>query len=124
MNIQLAELSNNLQTNQKKRIVLRTAEKLHLIPVKEIVRCEAERNYAMFFLENGKKIIVSSPMKDFEDILSEQGFFRLHKSHLVNLTFVDSYVKTEGGYVVLTDGTVLPVAMRKKNQLMELFGKL
>ncbi len=124
LNLQLAELSNNIQPNQKKRIVLRTAEKLHLIPVREIIRCEAERNYSMFFLENGKKIIVSGPMKDFEDILCEQGFFRLHKSHLVNLSFVDSYVKSEGGHVLLTDGTKLPVAMRKRNQLMELFDKL
>ncbi len=124
LNIQLTELSNNLQTNQHKRIVLRTAEKLQLIPVKEIIRCAAERNYCMFFLENGKKIIASCPVKDFEDMLSEQGFFRIHKSHLVNLSFVDSYIKADGGSVVLTDGTELPVAMRKKNQLMELFENL
>jgi two-component system LytT family response regulator len=125
LNLQLAELSNNLQQNhQNKRIVLRTAEKLQLIPAREIVRCEAERNYCMFFLENGKKIIASCPMKDYEDMLSEQGFFRIHKSHLVNLSYVDSYIKAEGGSVVMTDGTILPVSMRKKNQLMELFEKL
>ena len=124
LSVQLSELSNNLQPNQSKRIVLRTAEKLQLIPVKAIIRCEAERNYSMFFLVNGKKIIVSSPMKDFEDMLSEQGFFRVHKSHLVNLSFVESYVKADGGHIVLTDGTELPVAMRKKNQLMDLFENL
>jgi len=124
LHLQLAELSNNIQPQQKKRIVLRTAEKLHLIPVMEIIRCEAERNYSMFFLENSKKIIVSRPIKDFEDILTEQGFFRLHKSHLVNTSFIDGYVKSEGGHVVLTDGTKLPVALRKRNQLIELFDKL
>lgn len=121
---QLSELSNNLQPNQIKRIVLRSAEKLQLIPVKDIIRCEAERSYSMFFLTNGKKIIVSSPMKYFEDILGEQGFFRTHKSHLVNLSFVESYIKADGGHVVLTDGTTLPVAMRKKSQLMDLFENL
>ncbi len=124
LNLQLVELNNNLQPNHKKRIILKTAEKLHLIPVQEIIRCEAERNYSMFFLANNKKIIVSAPMKDYEEILTEQGFFRLHKSHIVNLSFVESYVKTDGGSVVLTDGTSLPVAMRKKNQLMEMFEKL
>lgn len=124
LNVQLNELSNNLQKNPNKRVVLRTAEKLQLIPAREIIRCEAERNYCMFFLENGKKIIASCPMKDFEDILSEQGFFRIHKSHLVNLSYIDSYIKADGGSVALTDGTILPVAMRKKNQLMELFEKL
>ena len=78
----------------------------------------------MFHLENGKKILVSHPMKDFEEILCEQGFFRVHKSHIVNLEFVDSYIKAEGGQVALTDGTKLPVAMRKRSQLMELFDKL
>jgi len=124
LNIQLAELKNNLQPDQKKRIVLHSTEKLQLIPVNEIIRCAAERNYCVFFLENGKKITVSGPVKDFEDILSEQGFFRVHKSHLVNISFVDSYVKADGGYVILTDGTELPVAMRKKNQLMDLFENL
>ncbi len=124
LQLQLTELTNNLKPNKKKRIVLHSAEKLQLIPVQEIIRCEAERNYCMFFLENGKKIMVSSPMKDFVDILSEQGFFRLHKSHLVNLSYVDSYLKADGGYVVLTDGTQLPVALRKKNQLIELFENL
>jgi two-component system LytT family response regulator len=124
LQLQVSELYRNMLPKIKKRIVLRTAEKLHLIPVDEIVRCEAERNYSMFFLKDGKKIIVSSPMKDFEDILSEQGFFRLHKSHMVNLSFVNSYVKADGGYVLLNDGTELPVSVRKKNQLIRLFETL
>ena len=124
LQLQLSELSNNLKPNKKKRIVLHSAEKLQLIPVQDIIRCEAERNYCMFFLKNGKNIMVSSPMKDFVDILSEQGFFRLHKSHLVNLSYVTSYIKADGGYVVLADGTELPVSMRKKNQLIKLFENL
>jgi two-component system LytT family response regulator len=124
LQLQLSELSNNIQPNIKKRIVLRTAEKLHLIPVTEIVRCEAERNYSMFYLQNGKKIIVSHPMKDYEEMLSEQGFFRVHKSHMVNLSLVNSYLKSDGGYVVLNDGTELPVSIRKRNQLMKLFENL
>lgn len=124
LQLQLKELSNNLKPNKKKRIVLHSADKLQLIAVSDIIRCEAERNYCLFFLSGGKKIMVSGPMKDFVDILTEQGFFRIHKSHLVNLTYIDTYIKADGGSVILTDGTQLPVAMRKKNQLIELFKKL
>jgi len=124
LNIQLAELSNNLNPSGTKRIVLKTFEKLHLVPVTEIIRCEAERNYTLFFLRDERKIIVSQSIKDYEEILCEQGFFRVHKSHIINLSFVDSYVKSDGGSVLLTNGTSIPVAMRKKQQLIDLFGKL
>ena len=123
LNVQLAELNTNLQAINNKRIVLRTAEKLHIIPVHDIVRAEADRNYAYFFLSNGKKIVVSYPLKDYEDMLVEQGFFRLHKSHIVNLTFVETYVKSDGGYVILNDGSKLPVADRKKSSLLKIFNK-
>jgi two-component system LytT family response regulator len=122
--VQLAELSNNLSPSRKKRIVLRTADKLQLIPVGEIIRCEADRSYSVFYLANGQKILVSYPLKEYEDLLTDQGFFRPHKSHLVNISYVDSYVKSEGGHILLTDGTTLPVSLRKKTLLIELFGKL
>lgn len=124
LHVQLAELNNNLQSINNKRIVLRTAEKLHIIPVQNIIRCEAERSYSRFHLVNGKNILVSHPMKDFENMLVEQGFFRVHKSHLINLSFIEEYVKSEGGYVKLTDGTSIPVAERKKNHLLSIFSKL
>ena len=118
------ELSNNLKTSQNKRIVLKTIDKLHFIPVNEIMRCEADRNYTTFFLTENKKIVVSGSIKDYEDILKEQGFYRLHKSHIVNLLYVKSYEKADGGTVILSDGSHVPVAMRKKNQLIDLFNKL
>lgn len=124
LHVQLAELNNNLQSINNKRIVLRTAEKLHIIPVQNIIRCEADRNYSRFYLENGKSIIVSHPVKEYENMLVEQGFFRVHKSHLVNLSFIEEYVKSEGGNVILTDGTSIPVAERKKNSLLSIFGRL
>ncbi len=124
LNLQLVELSNNLNTSQNKRIVLKTIEKLHFVPVQDIMRCEADKNYTTFFLTDNKKIVVSGSIKDYEDILCEQGFYRLHKSHIVNLSYVKSYEKADGGTVILSDGSHVPVAMRKKNQLIELFNKL
>ncbi len=124
LNLKLLELSNNLNASQNKRIVLKTAEKLHFVPVQDIMRCEADRNYTSFFLTDNKKIVVSGSIKDYEDMLCEQGFYRLHKSHIVNLTYIKSYEKADGGTVILTDGSHVPVAVRKKNQLIELFSKL
>jgi len=124
LNVQLAELSNNLKPSENKRIILRTMEKLHLVPVQEIIRCEADRNYTSFFLQDKRIIMVSGSIKDYEEILSEQGFFRVHKSHIINLSYVDSFVKSDGGSVLLTDDSNIPVSMRKKNQLIELIEKL
>jgi len=124
LNLKLLELSNNLNASQNKRIVLKTAEKLHFVPVQDIMRCEADKNYTSFFLTDNKKIVVSGSIKDYEDMLCEQGFYRLHKSHIVNLTYIKSYEKAYGGTVILTDGSHVPVAVRKKNQLIELFSKL
>ena len=118
LNLKLLELSNNLNTSQNKRIVLKTAEKLHFIPVQEIMRCEADKNYTTFFLTDYKKIVVSGSIRDYEDILCEQGFYRLHKSHIVNMNYIKSYEKADGGTVILTDGSHVPVAVRKKNQLI------
>lgn len=124
LNLKLAELTHNLNATIYKRIVLKTADKLHFIPVGEIMRCEADRSYTTFHLTEGKKIVVSGSIREYEDILCEQGFYRLHKSHIVNLSFIKTYDKADGGTVILSDGSHIPVAVRKKNQLIELFSKL
>jgi len=124
LQLQIVELNNNLHPVNDKRIVLRTFDQLHLIPVKKIVRCEADRSYCKFFLQNGKEIMISYPMKEYEDLLVEQGFIRLHKSHLVNLSFIESYVKSEGGSVILSDGSCIPVSERKKSLLMKLINEI
>ena len=101
LNYQLSELSNNLRQVKNKRIVLKTLDKLHFIPVQEIIRCEAEKNYTTFYITEGRKIVMSGSLRDYEDILAEQGFYRLHKSHIVNLNFVESFEKSDGGTVLL-----------------------
>jgi two-component system LytT family response regulator len=119
LKFQFSMLSENLNPEKRKTLVLRTFDKIHYLDTQNIVRCESDRNYTFFYLTNNEKIIVSSPLKEYEEILDGQGFFRIHKSHLVNLNFVESYVKGDGGYLVLKDKTQLPVAMRKKEALLE-----
>ncbi len=124
LKLQLASLHNNLQSPKNKTIVLRSSEKIHLLEVNNIIRCEADRCYTSFFVNEQKKHVVSQPMKEYEDILSEYGFIRIHKSHLINMAYIESFDKGDGGFVILKDKTEIPVSRRKKNELLELFSKL
>jgi two-component system, LytTR family, response regulator len=100
-----------------RKLAVNTTESLTVLGIDDIVRCESNRNYTMVYLNVKKKIIVSKTLMELETLLVKFNFFRIHKSHLINLNFLDKYVKSEGGYVVLHDGTKLPVAIRKKEAL-------
>ncbi|MEE4256559.1 MAG: LytTR family DNA-binding domain-containing protein [Bacteroidales bacterium] len=121
LNHRLSDLYARHSGGRKKRLLLNTSDKLHLIAHHDIIRCEANRNYSNFYLTNGKKITVCSPLKDYEDLLKNHGFFRIHKSHIVNIDFIDTYFRLDGGHVLLSEGTRLPVADRKKASLLKLF---
>lgn len=113
-------LSQNVNTDYlpAKKIVLSTADKIHVLKVADIVRCEAADTYTMFYLQHGEEIVVTKTLKDYEDLLSEFNFLRIHRSHLVNMQYVNSFEKAEGGYVNLSNGTKVPVATRKKDELL------
>ena len=122
LKIQLSTLQLNLQSPKNKTLVLKTLDRIYLVAIPDITRCESDGHYTSIFTREGKKYVVSNPMKDYEDILEEHGFFRVHKSHIVNLTFIDNFSKE--GYIVLKDNTTLPVARRKKSELLERFSRL
>lgn len=117
LKVQLSTLQLNLNSQKNKTIVLKTMNKIYLVEIMEIMRCESDGNYTRIFTREGKKYMVSNPMKEYEDILVDHGFFRIHKSHMINLSFIDSFDKE--GYIRLKDNTSLPVARRKKNELIE-----
>jgi two-component system LytT family response regulator len=103
-----------------KRIALTTAEGIHLFEVGDIIRCESEDNYTTFYIKNNKPVVISKTLKEYEEMLSEYGFERIHQKHLINLAYLKSYVKRDGGFVVMTDNTELPISPRKKERLQEL----
>lgn len=121
--IKLDAFFNNFENirHEVKKIVLKTSESIHLINVPDIIRCEADNNYTTFYLLSGERIIVSKGLKDYEDLLGNYGFFRVHQSHLINIKYLSRFDKREGGFVVLTDKTHVPVSQRKKQKLMEVF---
>ncbi|MCB2219781.1 MAG: LytTR family DNA-binding domain-containing protein [Bacteroidetes bacterium] len=117
--IKISTLLANLE--KIKKIVLKTAESIHIVHVKNIIRCEADVNYTSFYLDNGERLLVSRTLKEFTEMLEPAGFFRTHQSHLVNLDYVTRFDKNEGGHLVLNDDSIVPVASRKRDDLFKVF---
>ncbi len=111
-------LLENIQNKEKQKIVLSTTEGIHIIQVDNIIRCEADDYYTRIFLNDKRMIMISKTLKNTEELLSGKSFVRSHKSHLVNLQFVKKYVKSDGGYLELKDGTIIPVSRRKKELIL------
>lgn len=107
-----------------KRIALSNSDGIHVFEVSDIIRCESEDNYTKFFIRNSKPILISKTLKEYEDLLTEHGFERIHQSHLINLSYLKSYIKKDGGYVVMTDNSNLPISQRKRERLQDLLKAL
>ncbi|MFM7661739.1 MAG: LytR/AlgR family response regulator transcription factor, partial [Bacteroidota bacterium] len=82
------------------------------------------KNYTFFFLTNGKKILVSKTLKEFELLLTGHNFFRIQQSHLININFVDRYDKFDGGSVIMKDGAAVPLSQAKKEMFFRLIENL
>ena len=107
-----------------KRIALSTSDGIHLFEISDIIRCESEDNYTKFYIKNHKPILISKTLKEYEELLAEHGFERIHQSHLINLAYLKSYIKKDGGYVIMSDNSNLPIAQRKRERLQELLKNL
>ena len=96
-------------------------EGLQFVELDNIIYCESQDNYTKFFLVDGSRIMVSKTIKHFEELLDPDQFFRVHRSNIINLKFIDKYVKGEGGYVVMKQGNRIPVSRRRKEAFLQLF---
>ena len=103
------------------KIALSFMDELIFVQPDDIVRCQSDSNYTRFYLKSGQVILVSKTMKEFEDILEPLGFFRIHKSDMINLKYVQRYKRGEGGSVILEDGTQLEVSRRRKDEFLKAF---
>jgi len=106
--------------NSLEKIALPSSDGIRFVKIQDVVRCESDNNYTMFYLINKEKVLVSKTLKEYEVMLSGVNFYRIHKSHLVNLKYITKYVPGEGGYVILEDGSHADVSRRKKEGLMKL----
>jgi two-component system, LytTR family, response regulator len=101
---------------EKQRICLATAESIEFIDLKEILYCEAGGSYTEFYLSNGGKLLVSKHLKEYENLLSEHAFMRVHNSFLINLERVKKYVKTEGGYILMENNAQISLSPKKRDE--------
>ncbi len=116
-------LIDSFSANDKepKRLVISNMEGFKVVEIPEIIRLEASSNYTYFFLTNDRKILVSKTLGEYEGLLNDQGFFRIHQSHIVNLSYVEGFMKQDGGSVKLKDGTTLMVSRNRKAAFLSRF---
>ena len=122
---QYDNLLKNLDPEQLvvRKISLSTADKIHLIDVDDIIRCESDNYYTIIFFKDGTSLMVSKTLKEIDQKLEEYDFVRTHKSHLVNMRCIMNFIKDEM-MVVMTDGTKVPVSKRKKEKILEVINNL
>lgn len=118
--IDILKTSMNEKKSQDDKIAIPTSEGLEFIPIKNILHIESSSNYSKIFFRENKPIIVTKLLKDFEDMLGPYRFYRIHNSHLINLSYIKKYVKAEGGQVIMQDGTTIDVARRKKEEFLKM----
>ncbi len=126
LNLKLKALFANLNTQSDlhKKIVLKTADNIFIVDTKEIIRCESDESYTKFFLADQKHIIVSKNLIEYDNMLQDFGFFRTHRSHLINLSYIDHFSKKDGGYVVMKDGAEIPISRRNKEDFLKILDVL
>ena len=108
-------LLENLRTSNPTRLVIPTSDGREYLNPKDIIRIEADRSYSWFFINDKRKILVSRHLKEFQDLLNDRNFFRPHNSHLINLDFVKKFVRHDGGYIEMTDGSQVPISRNRKD---------
>lgn len=111
---QLKKSDDNFQ-----KITLPTGNAYEIINLKDIIRCEADGSYTYFYLTDKRKLMVSASLKHYEELLPEQDFIRVHHHNLINMNHVIRFLKEDGGYAVMTDGTKIEISRRKKDQFMD-----
>jgi len=124
MSERLQQLLQNLRSgvSDNYKLALPTADGLVFVKVGEILYCQASSNYTEIMLTDGRKYIVSRTLKEYEDMLAEQNFYRIHHSYLINLNEIKKYVRGDGGYVIMNNDKSLDVSKRKKEGFLSRIG--
>jgi two-component system, LytTR family, response regulator len=106
--------------DQKEKMAIATGEGLELIQIEMIVSLESSASYTKIYFSDGKNTLVSKPLGEFETVLKEYNFFRIHHSYLININHIRKYIKGDGGQVLLSNGITLDVSRRKRDEFLKL----
>lgn len=120
----VADLLKSMQPAVAKRFAVSTMEGLILVNPEDILYVKSDGPYSHFYFADGKRLLISKTLKESEESLPVQQFFRIHHSYLVNMTFVQKYIRGEGGEVVMSNGDHIPVSRNKKQDFLGLLEKI
>jgi len=122
----LAQLLQNLKqgSDSYQKITLPTSTSYEIVFIKDIIRCEADGSYTVFHLTGKRKLMASASLKHYEDLLPVNEFMRIHHHHLININHVVRYLKVDGGYAVMSDGSQIEISRRKKDDFLEKLNKV
>lgn len=115
INNEIIKKSNKLS----QRLALTTLNETRYVNHNDILRCEADNTYTKFILTSGEEILVSKTLKEYANILSDQAFIRTHQSHLININYIKSWFREDGGYLLLTDGAKIPVSKLNREKVKQ-----
>jgi len=123
---QIQTLVNNFQqaSFEEKKIILKDKSNFYIVAIKDIIRCQGEGSYTTFYLKDGEAVTVSKNLKTYQKILDEQLFFRVHNSHLINLNCVKRISRQDGGTVILSNQSEVPISKHRKETLYQKLGLL
>jgi len=110
-----ATLFENLKSGHPRKLAIPTSDGMEYLDTAHIIRVEADRSYSWFYMSDGKKYLVSRNLKEYQELLNDSNFFRSHNSHLINLDHVKKFVRHEGGYIIMSDESSVPLSRGKKD---------
>jgi two-component system LytT family response regulator len=111
------------QPNDNAKIALPQQNEIRYVLIDEILRCEASNTYTFFFLDNGDKVLISKPLKEYADLFKPKGFLRCHQTHLVNPAYIKSWLKEDGGLLLMQNGDKIPVSKPNREMIKEALSK-
>jgi two-component system LytT family response regulator len=104
--------------HEEPKLIIPSSEGLHIVKINDIIRCEASDVYTIFHMNNNKRLVASKSLNNYEKLLADINFVRIHSKHLINMRYLIQYVKGKGGYVVMDNGHEVEVSVRKKMDFM------
>jgi two-component system LytT family response regulator len=106
------------------KITLPTGNAYEIVNIKDIIRCEADGSYTTFYLGDKRKLVISAGLKHYEELLPEIDFIRVHHHHLINMNHVLRFLKEDGGYAIMSDGSKIEISRRKKEAFMDRLNRI
>jgi len=119
-NVKLKELVANFDRgDEEQRIAIPLHDKIEFVAINKIIRLEAEGNYTHIYMDGGKKYLVCKTLKEYHELLEQHHFLRTHQTHLINFRKIAAYVKTDGGYIAMDDGSQVPISRQKREEILQ-----